>query len=139
GIMEEDRASNLSWHNVEQNGDFVHIKLMCNNTFVTVTDSKENTKIQCSSGCLPELKGGQKVSRYVAEATAEHVGRLARSMGVSTFISINCNEAYFKKKRQAIMSFRVGFSNSGDQNPIVYIEDTTCPHNGCRLQKKRCV
>lgn len=45
---------------------------------------------------------------------------------------------YFKKKRQTIMSFREGFSNSGDRNPIVYIEDTTQkPHNGCRLPKKR--
>jgi small subunit ribosomal protein S11 len=46
---------------------------------------------------------------------------------------------YFKKKRQAIMSWREGFTNSrADPNPIVYIEDTTRrPHNGCRLPKKR--
>ncbi|GAV74705.1 Ribosomal_S11 domain-containing protein [Cephalotus follicularis] len=139
GIMVEDRASNFSRRNVEQNADFVHIKLMRNNTFVTVTDSKGNTKIQCSSGCLPELKGGQKVSRYAAEATAEHVGRLARSMGLKSIVMKVSGFTYFKKKRQAIMSFREGFTNSrSDQNPIVYIEDTTRrPHNGCRLPKKR--
>ncbi|KAH7514789.1 hypothetical protein FEM48_Zijuj11G0127800 [Ziziphus jujuba var. spinosa] len=129
----------LPRYNVEQNADFVHIKLMRNNTFVTVTDSKGKKKIGASSGMLPEMKGGAKLSRYAAEATAEHVGRMARNLGLKSVVMKVKGFTYFKKKRQAIMSWREGFTNSrGDQNPIVYIEDTTRrPHNGCRLPKKR--
>lgn len=144
GIIEEDGkgfigSSHYPRYNVEQNADFVHIKLMRNNTFVTVTDSKGNKKLGASSGCLPELKGGPKMSRYAAEATAEHVGRQARNLGLKSVVMRVKGFTYFKKKRQAIMSFREGFGNSrGDHNPIVYIEDTTRrAHNGCRLPKKR--
>ncbi|CAI0380612.1 unnamed protein product [Linum tenue] len=71
-----------------------------------------------------------KLSRYVAEATSEHVGRKARD---GVVVKVN-GFSLFKKKRQAIMSFKEGFGNSID-----YIEDTTRkPHyNGCRLPKKR--
>ena len=129
------RGSQFQQHNVEQNADFVHIKLMRNNTFVTVTDSNGNKKCGASSGHL----GGTKVSRYAAEATAEHVGRLARNMGIKSVVIKVKGFTHFKKKKQAILSFREGFSNSRlDKNPVVYIEDTTRrPHNGCRLPKKR--
>ena len=66
------RGSQFPQYNVEQNADFVHIKLMRNNTFVTVTDSKGNKKCGSTSGRL-----GGKVTKYAAEATAEHVGRMA--------------------------------------------------------------
>lgn len=144
GIIEGDRRNNmdgsqLSQYGVEHNADIVHIKLMRNNTFVTVTDSKGNKKFGASSGMLSEMKGGPKLSRYAAEATAEHVGRLARNMGLKTFVVKVNGFTYFKKKKQAIVSFREGYTHSrGDQNPIVYIEDTTRKaHNGCRLPKKR--
>lgn len=143
GVIEEDgrgfmRRLQYPGYTVEQNADFVHIKLLRNNTFVTVTDSKGNKKVGASWGCLPELKGGPKMSRYAAEATAEHVGRLARNMGLKSVVMRVNGFTYFKKKRQAIMSFREGFGDSRDRNPIVYIEDTTRkPHNGCRLPKKR--
>ncbi|KAI8574843.1 hypothetical protein RHMOL_Rhmol01G0385100 [Rhododendron molle] len=85
------------------------------------------------------MKEGPKLSRYAAEATAEHVGRLARNMGLKTFVVKVNGFTYFKKKKQAIVSFREGYTHSrGDQNPIVYVEDTTRKaHNGCRLPKKR--
>ncbi|KAK9282802.1 hypothetical protein L1049_011024 [Liquidambar formosana] len=144
GIIEENGkdvmgGSQLSQYSVEQNADFVHIKLIRNNTFVTVTDSKGNKKIGASSGCLPEMKGGPKLSRYAAEATAEHVGRLARNLGLKSVVMKVKGFTYFKKKRQAIMSWREGYTYSrGDVNPIVYIEDTTRrAHNGCRLPKRR--
>jgi small subunit ribosomal protein S11 len=143
GIIEEDGkdmgGSLPSRYNVEQNADIVHIKLLRNNTFVTVTDSKGDTKCKASAGCLPEMKGGAKLSRYAAEATSEHVGRMSRSMGLKSVVMKVKGFTYFKKKRQAIMSWREGFTNSrADPNPIVYIEDTTRrPHNGCRLPKKR--
>ncbi|XP_076959216.1 uncharacterized protein LOC143635226 [Bidens hawaiensis] len=47
---------------VEQNADIVHVKIMRNNTFVTVTDSKGNKKMGSSAGSLAEMKGGPKVS-----------------------------------------------------------------------------
>lgn len=144
GIIEEDGKDIMggslpSRYNVEQNADIVHIKLLRNNTFVTVTDSKGDTKCKASAGCLPEMKGGAKLSRYAAEATSEHVGRMSRSMGLKSVVMKVKGFTYFKKKRQAIMSWREGFTNSrADPNPIVYIEDTTRrPHNGCRLPKKR--
>ncbi|KAA8525442.1 hypothetical protein F0562_007291 [Nyssa sinensis] len=144
GIIEENGkditgGSQLPRYAVEQNADIVHIKLIRNNTFVTVTDSKGNKKVGASSGCLSEMKGGPKVSRYAAEATAEHVGRLARNLGLKSVVMKVNGFTYFKKKKQAILNFREGYTFSrGDQNPIVYIEDTTRrPHNGCRLRKKR--
>ncbi|KAK9061539.1 hypothetical protein SSX86_018721 [Deinandra increscens subsp. villosa] len=124
---------------LEQNADIVHIKIMRNNTFVTVTDSKGNKKMGASAGCLAEMKGGPKVSKYSAEATAEHVGRVAKSMGLKSVVMKVNGFTFFKKKKLAILSFRDGYTNSrSDRNPIVYIEDTTRkPHNGCRLKKQR--
>uniref|UniRef100_A0A5B7BX85 Ribosomal protein S11 n=1 Tax=Davidia involucrata TaxID=16924 RepID=A0A5B7BX85_DAVIN len=142
GIIEEngkDIMAGLQLSRYEKNADIVHIKLIRNNTFVTVTDSKGNKKAGASSGSLSEMKGGAKVSRYAAEATAEHVGRLARNLGLKSVVVKVNGFTYFKKKKQAILNFREGYTFSrGDQNPIVHIEDTTRrPHNGCRLRKKR--
>lgn len=145
GIIEESGinsfgSSQLNQYTVEQNADVVHMKLLRNNTFITLTDSKGNRKpgekVSASAGSLPD-KG--KVSRYGAEATAEHVGREARKSGVKSVVVKVNGFTYFKKKRQAIMAFREGYTHGrGDQTPIVYIEDTTRrPHNGCRLPKKR--
>ncbi|CAL2278207.1 unnamed protein product [Prunus armeniaca] len=144
GILEEDGKDNFGFsqfprYNMEQNADIVHLKLMKNNTFVTVTDSKGNKKLGASAGSLPGMKGGPKLSKYAAEATAEHVGRMARNFGLKSVVVKVKGFTYFKKKRQAIVSWKEGFTNSKvGMNPIVYIEDTTRkPHNGCRLPKKR--
>ncbi|CAN1239318.1 Probable ribosomal protein S11, mitochondrial [Linum grandiflorum] len=49
---------------------------------------------------VPELKGGPKLARYVAQATLEHVGRKSREMGLrSVVIKVN-GFTFFKKKRQ---------------------------------------
>ncbi|KAL6269889.1 hypothetical protein ACE6H2_026800 [Prunus campanulata] len=144
GILEEDGKDNFGFsqfprYNMEQNADIVHLKLMKNNTFVTVTDSKGNKKLGASAGSLPGMKGGPKLSKYAAEATAEHVGRMARNFGLKSVVVKVKGFTYFKKKRQAIVSWKEGFTNSKvGLNPVVYIEDTTRkPHNGCRLPKKR--
>ncbi|KAJ9186187.1 hypothetical protein P3X46_005719 [Hevea brasiliensis] len=137
GILEQE-SSRFSQYNVEHNADIVHIKLMRNNSFINVTDSKGNTKFVVTSGSK-KVVGEGKVTRYAAEATAEYAGRKAREMGLKSVVMKVEGFTYFRKKRQAIMSFREGFCNSrADRNPIVYIEDTTRrPHNGCRLPKKR--
>lgn len=142
GIIDEDnfmRGATSQYH-YEQDVDFVHIKMLRNNTFVTVTDNKGNIKLSGSAGSLKDLKSGQKLSRYAAEATAEVVGRRARGLGLKSVVMKVNGFTHFRRKRQAIMSWREGFTadSRGDRSPIVYIEDTTRkPHNGCRLPKKR--
>ncbi|KAE8687270.1 Phosphatase 2C family protein isoform 1 [Hibiscus syriacus] len=126
------RGSQFWSDNVVQNEHFAHIKLMRNNTFVTVTDSNGNKKCGASAG-VPGLLGASKVSKYAAEAVAEYAGRKARRMGIKSVVVRVKGFTHFKRKKQAILSFREGF-----KNPIVYIEDVTRhPHNGCRLPKKR--
>ncbi|XP_027359043.1 probable ribosomal protein S11, mitochondrial isoform X2 [Abrus precatorius] len=140
GIIEDDNVMRVSsQYHYEQDADFVHIKMLRNNTFVTVTDSKGNIKLSGSAGSLKEMKAGQKLSRYAAEATAEVVGRRARGLGLKSVVMKVNGFTHFRRKRQAIMSWREGFTDSReDRNPIVFIEDTTRkPHNGCRLPKKR--
>lgn len=141
GILDEDKSdfSGQRKQNAAENVDIVHIKLMKNNTFVSITDSKGNKKVGASSGCLEEMKGGPKLSRYAAEATAEHVGRLARNLGLKSVVMRVNGFTHFKKKKQAILSWKEGYTfGKGDQTPISFIEDTTRrPHNGCRLPKKR--
>jgi hypothetical protein len=85
GARDEDEKSVMGGYLYNQyqhqnDADFVHIKMLRNNTFVTVTDSKGNVKLSGSAGSLKDLKSGQKLSRYAAEATAEVVGR--RAIGV---------------------------------------------------------
>ncbi|KAF3585152.1 hypothetical protein F2Q69_00030492 [Brassica cretica] len=125
--------------NLETNADIIHIKLLRNNTFVTVTDSKGNVKCKATSGSLPDLKGGRKMTSYTADATAENIGRRVKAMGLKSVVVKVNGLTHFKKKRNAIVAFRSGYSSSrNDQNPIVYIEDTTRKaHNGCRLPRKR--
>ncbi|KAL4303524.1 hypothetical protein GQ457_10G013180 [Hibiscus cannabinus] len=126
------RGSPYRQDNVEKSEHFANIKLMRNNTFVTVTDSNGNKKCGASAG-VSGLLGASKVSKYAAEAVAEYAGRKARRMGIKSVVVRVKGFTHFKKKKQAILSFREGF-----KNPIVYIEDVTRhPHNGCRLPKKR--
>lgn len=124
-------------YHMEQDADIVHIKVLRNNAFVTVTDSKGNKKFGATAGKITGK--GTKIARYAAESTAEHVGREARDRGLKSVVVKVNGFTYFKKKKQAILSFREGYTHSrGDKNPVVYIEDTTRrPHNGCRLPKKR--
>ncbi|KAF3611723.1 hypothetical protein DY000_02049039 [Brassica cretica] len=94
-LLEEDEGRRASWlfshfhrPNLETNADIIHIKLLRNNTFVTVTDSKGNVKIKCkaTSGSLPDLKGGRKMMSYTADATAENIGRRVKAMGLKSVV-----------------------------------------------------
>ncbi|KAJ4832995.1 hypothetical protein Tsubulata_005299 [Turnera subulata] len=126
---------------VATDADFVHIKLRRNNAFVCITDSKGNKKPQTymSVGKLEKKLKGGKLSQYGAEATAEYVGQRARELGLKSFVVKVNGFTHFRKKRQVIVSFKEGFTQSrSGENPIVYIEDTTRKaHNGCRLPRKR--
>ncbi|WOL00259.1 putative ribosomal protein S11, mitochondrial [Canna indica] len=119
--------------------DFVHVLLIKNKTFVTVTDARGNKKTGASAGCLEERKGRSRLSRYAAEATAEHVRRSTKKMGFQSVVMKVQGSTYFRKKNKVILSWREGFRGEGvgDQSPIMYIHDVTqLPHNGCRLPKK---
>ncbi|KAG7593604.1 Frigida-like [Arabidopsis thaliana x Arabidopsis arenosa] len=131
-VIEDEgrRTSGIFSHfhrpNLETNADIIHIKMLRNNTFVTVTDSKGNVKCKATSGSLPDLKGGRKMTNYTADATAENIGRRAKAMGLKSVVVKVNGFTHFGKKKKAIVAFRDGFTNSrSDQNPIVYIEDTT--------------
>ncbi|RCV33499.1 hypothetical protein SEVIR_7G094900v4 [Setaria viridis] len=120
--------------------DFIHVLLKKNKTFVTVTDASGNKKTGASAGCLEDRKGRSRLSRYAAEATAEHVGRSARKMGLRSVVMKVKGISFFKKKKKVILGFREGFRGERvrDQSPIMYIHDVTqLPHNGCRLPKQR--
>ncbi|RAL40378.1 hypothetical protein DM860_006448 [Cuscuta australis] len=121
---------------VETDPDIVHVKILRNNTFITVTDSKGNRKFGATAGGLAP---GGKVSRFAAESTAEHIGRETRNRNLKSVVMKVNGFTYFKRKKQTILSFKEGFNHSrGDKNPVVYIEDTTRrPHNGCRRKKQR--
>ncbi|KAI5582796.1 hypothetical protein BDE02_07G109200 [Populus trichocarpa] len=138
GVIGQE-GSRFPQYHVELNDDFVFMKLKRNNTFVAVTDSKGNKKKNASmtAGWLQKLQGGAKLSRYAAEATAEHVGQAARQLGLKSFVMRVNGFTYFKKKRLAITSFAEGYGKGG-LSPIKHIEDNTRrPHNGCRLPRKR--
>uniref|UniRef100_A0A0E0JL34 Ribosomal protein S11 n=1 Tax=Oryza punctata TaxID=4537 RepID=A0A0E0JL34_ORYPU len=120
--------------------DFVHVLLKRNKTFVTVTDVRGNKKTGASAGCLEDRKGRSRLSKYAAEATAEHVGRAARKMGLKSVVMKVKGTAFFNKKKKVILSFREGFRGERvrEQSPVVFIHDVTqLPHNGCRLPKQR--
>ncbi|GAB4840433.1 hypothetical protein Ancab_021200 [Ancistrocladus abbreviatus] len=110
GVLEEEgrdrfRGSKFSQNNsTEEKLDIVHIKMIKNNTFVTIIDSKGNKKVGASSGCLEEMKGGPKLSQYAAEATAEYVGRLACNLGLRSVVMRVNGFTHFKMKKQAILS-----------------------------------
>ncbi|XP_073020858.1 small ribosomal subunit protein uS11m [Primulina eburnea] len=122
---------------VEANADVVHIKLMRNNAFVTLTDSKGNKKLGISAGKLAGKAG--KLTRYSGEAAAEDIGHKVRQMKIKSVVVKVNGSTFFRKKKLAILSFKDGYSHSrADSHPVVYIEDTTRkPHNGCRRKKQR--
>ncbi|CAA6667497.1 unnamed protein product [Spirodela intermedia] len=115
----------------EQKHDIVHMLIMRNNSFVTVTDAKGNKKLGASAGSLDQGKS----SRYACDATAEHVARTAVNLGPAV-IKVK-GSAFFKKKKEAILGWKEG-SSYGDQSRIVQLQDVTrLAHNGCRRRKQR--
>lgn len=122
---------------LESNADIVHIKLMRNNSYVTLTDHKGNKKISVSAGQVAAK--GEKPGRFAGEAAAEYMGRVVKQMKIKSVVVKVSGPIYFKRKKDSILAFKDGYTHSrGDVNPIVYVEDTTRkPHNGCRRKKPR--
>ncbi|KAH6815175.1 Ribosomal L18p/L5e family protein [Perilla frutescens var. frutescens] len=122
---------------LESNADIVHIKLMRNNSYVTLTDHKGDRKMSVSAGQVAAK--GDKPGRYSGEAAAEYMGRVAKQRKIRSVVVKVSGFTFFRRKKDAILAFKDGYTHSrGDVNPVVYIEDTTRkPHNGCRVSKKR--
>ncbi|KAH6760868.1 Ribosomal L18p/L5e family protein [Perilla frutescens var. frutescens] len=122
---------------LESNADIVHIKLMRNNSYVTLTDHKGDRKMSVSAGQVAAK--GEKPGRYSGEAAAEYMGRVVKQMKIRSVVVKVSGFTFFRRKKDAILAFKDGYTHSrGDMNPVVFIEDTTRkPHNGCRLSKKR--
>ncbi|KAL1532269.1 hypothetical protein AAHA92_32298 [Salvia divinorum] len=122
---------------LESNANIVHIKLMRNNSYVTLTDHKGNRKMSVSAGQVAAK--GDKPGRYSGEAAAEYMGRVVKQMKIKSVVVKVSGFSFFRRKKDSILAFKDGYTHSrGDANPVVYIEDTTRkPHNGCRLPKKR--
>lgn len=102
GVIDEDGKDFIQAYSrtqLEKDADFVHIKMLRNNTFVTVSDSKGNIKLSGSAGSVKEMKAGQKLSRYAAEATAEVVGRRARGLGLKAVVMKVNGFTHFRRKR----------------------------------------
>nr|AVL84850.1 ribosomal protein S11 [Gastrodia elata] len=103
-----------------------------------LVEAKERKKTGAGAVAGEALES--RLSRYAAEATAEHVGRSARKMGLKSVVMKVKGSTFFSKKKKVILSWREGFRGSGvgDQSTILYIHDVTqLSHNGCRLPKKR--
>nr|WOH22554.1 ribosomal protein S11 [Gastrodia javanica] len=99
----------------------------------TVKENERNQTVAVAGEALES-----RLSRYAAEATAEHVG--PRKMGLKSVVMKVKGSTFFSKKKKVILSWREGFRGSGvgDQSTILYIHDVTqLSHNGCRLPKKR--
>ncbi|KAK2991279.1 hypothetical protein RJ640_024544 [Escallonia rubra] len=99
GILEENGRGMIGVpqqprYTLEQNADIVHIKILRNNCFVTLTDSNGNRKVGASSGSLKDKAEDKskvaKVSGYAAEATAEHIGRLAKEIKLKSVVVKGC-------------------------------------------------
>ncbi|KAJ6833191.1 putative ribosomal protein S11, mitochondrial [Iris pallida] len=70
-------------------------------TFITVTDARGNKKTGASAGCLEERKGRSHLFRHAAVATAEHVGRSTRKIGLKLVVMKVKGSTYSKKKRKS--------------------------------------
>ncbi|CAM0944375.1 unnamed protein product [Alopecurus aequalis] len=119
--------------------DVLHITQKGKKTFVTVTDVKGNRRAGASAGCLEDRKGRSRLARYAGEATGEHMGRVARKMGVKSVVVRVKGYSFFRKKKKIVMGFADGFRGERVRTPtpIMYIHDVTqLAHNGCRLPKK---
>ena len=107
----------------------IHIQTTLNNTIITLTDSKGNTKISASAG-LMGFKNSRKSTTYASQTTAEHIGKQSISLGIYD-VEVKLKGIGFGKES----SLR-GLQSSGLM--IRKIEDCTpTAHNGCRLRKKR--
>ena len=107
----------------------VHIQSTYNNTIVTISDTKGNVIMACSSGALG-FRGAKKGTPYAATKVAEFLGEKSKVIGIQKFnIFVKGVGA---GREAAIRSF------IGHGFDVGFIRDVTpVPHNGPRAPKPR--
>lgn len=106
-----------------------HIQATLTNTIITITDLQGNTKTWSSSGNVG-FQGSRRSTNYAAQATADHVARVAVQLGIRSA------EVRIKGLSYGKESALRGLLTGGLL--ITKISDITAlAHNGCRQRKKR--
>ena len=107
----------------------IHIQSTRNNTILTLTDERGNTKSWISSGVIG-FRNARKSTTYAAQAAAEKMANIALKLGFSS-ISIKMKGIGQGKDNSIRALYKSGLI-------ITKLEDrTSIPHNGCRSPKKR--
>jgi small subunit ribosomal protein S11 len=108
---------------------YISISSTKNNTIITLTDLKGNTKFWTSAGVLG-FKNSRKSTTYAAQAAAEQVTSKALQMGFSSVIIKIKGLGYGKESSvRALLKSRLLITKIIEQTPV--------SHNGCRAVKKR--
>nr|AST08890.1 30S ribosomal protein S11 [Micractinium conductrix] len=107
----------------------IHIQSTRNNTILTLTDLKGNTKFWSSAGNLG-FKNSRKSTSYAAQAVAELLATKALNLGFDSIIVKMKGLGYGK-----LAAIRVLGKSKLSVEKI--IELTPIAHNGCRPPKKR--
>jgi small subunit ribosomal protein S11 len=107
----------------------IHIQSTRNNTILTLTDLKGNTKFWSSAGNLG-FKNSRKSTSYAAQAVAELVATKALNLGFDSIIIKMKGLGYGK-----LAAIRVLGKSKLSVEKIM--ELTPIAHNGCRPPKKR--
>lgn len=106
-----------------------HIQSTLTNTIITITDLQGNTKTWSSSGNVG-FKGSRRSTNYAAQATADHVARIAIQLGIKS-VEVKIKGLSFAKESalRGLLTGGLLITKISDITPI--------PHNGCRPRKKR--
>ena len=107
----------------------IHIQSTRNNTILTLTDLKGNTKFWSSAGNLG-FKNSRKSTSYAAQAVAELLATKALNLGFDSIIVKMKGLGYGKLAAIIVL----GKSKLSVEK---IIELTPIAHNGCRPPKKR--
>nr|BAJ88521.1 predicted protein [Hordeum vulgare subsp. vulgare] len=85
--------------------DVLHTTPKEKETFVTVTGVKENRKSGPSAGCLEDRKGRSRLAQYAGEATGEHMGQSASTIGLKSVAVKVKGCSFYRKKKKVFFSF----------------------------------
>jgi small subunit ribosomal protein S11 len=106
-----------------------HIQSTLTNTIITITDLQGNTKTWSSSGNAG-FQGSRRSTNYAAQATADHVARVALQLGVKSVEARLRGLSYGKESAlRGLLTGGLIITKISDVTPIA--------HNGCRPKKKR--
>ena len=106
-----------------------YIKASCNNTTITITDTRGDTLCWASAGTCG-FKGSRKSTPFAGQCAAQQAAEKALKFGVKE-VDVRVNGPGSGRESAITALEAAGLS-------VKSIEDTTpIPHNGCRPKKKR--